>query len=113
MSSTSGVRAIDHFNLDVPPEQLDTVSRFYTEAVGLHEGERPDFPFAGRWLYCAGIPHALVHLASYTKDDQASLEQTTGRLNHVCFAMQGLDEARQRLRQKAFKFQESNRPAAR
>ena len=112
MSETAGVRAIDHFNLDVPPEHLDAVSRFYTEAVGLYEGERPDFPFPGRWLYAKGVPHALVHLASYTKDDKASLQQATGRFNHVCFSMQGLNAHRDRLEQGGFEFKVSDRPGS-
>lgn len=112
MNKTSGVRAIDHFNLDVPPAQLDTVAGFYADAVGLRVGDRPDFPFDGRWLYADGIPHALVHLASYTDNDQGALRQPTGRLNHVCFAMQGLDAHRQRLRDGGLDYRESDRPGS-
>ncbi len=109
---TATIKAIDHFNLDVPAEHLDTVCRFYADAVGLTVGYRPDFPFDGRWLYAAGIDHALVHLASYGSDDTAPLKQDTGRFNHVCFAMQGLASHKTTLEQAGIEFRESDRPSA-
>jgi len=112
MNNQVGVRGIDHFNLDVPPEHLDTVSRFYERAVGLRVGFRPAFDFDGRWLYADGIEHALVHLASYGENEPAPLQQTTGRLNHLCFAMQGLAEHRRQLEAENISFKESDRPGA-
>lgn len=106
------VRGIDHVNLEVPAEHLDVVSHFYTEAVGLTEGNRPEFPFPGRWLYADGVSNAILHLASYDDKDQAPLNQGTGRFNHVCFAMQGLSARREQLERSGIEFRESNRPNA-
>lgn len=112
MTNQVGVRGIDHFNLDVPPEHLDTVCTFYEKAVGLKSGFRPSFDFDGRWLYADGIENAIVHLASYGENDPAPLRQTSGRLNHICFAMQGLASHRSQLESQGIEFRESNRPGA-
>ncbi|MFK7966511.1 MAG: VOC family protein [Burkholderiaceae bacterium] len=112
MTNEVGVRGIDHFNLDVPPEHLDTVCAFYENAVGLKNGFRPIFDFDGRWLYADGIDNAVVHLASYGVNEPAPLQQTSGRLNHICFAMQGLNDHRSRLTSQGIAFRESDRPGA-
>ncbi|MGH1360280.1 MAG: VOC family protein [Burkholderiaceae bacterium] len=112
MSKSATIQSIDHINLDVPAEHLNTVSQFYSDAVGLTEGFRPDFDFDGRWLYASGIERAVLHLASYGANDTAPLHQSTGRFNHVCFAMQGLAAHREKLQNAGTEFKESNRPNA-
>ena len=44
--------------------QLQRTRDFYVDLMGLTEGERPDFPFRGHWLYLGGIP--VVHLVEAT-----------------------------------------------
>jgi catechol 2,3-dioxygenase-like lactoylglutathione lyase family enzyme len=90
------VSAIDHVNLSVPSARLPQMLAFYTGIVGLREGPRPVFPFPGHWLYAEGASTAILHLACYAEDEDA-LEQPTGRFNHVCFRVRGLEAMRARL----------------
>ncbi len=53
-----GVQALEHVTIRCA--QLRRTRDFYVELMGLTEGERPDFPFRGYWLYLGGIP--VVHL---------------------------------------------------
>ena len=48
---------IDHYAIRT--SKLEETKTFY-EALGLVDGKRPNFPFAGHWLYLDGV--ALVHL---------------------------------------------------
>ena len=49
---------LDHVNIRTG--QLVVMRRFYTDVLGLREGERPPFAFAGSWLYCG--TRAVIHL---------------------------------------------------
>lgn len=82
---------------------------FYTDIVGLQQGNRPPLPFPGYFLYCAESPIAVIHLATYQEDDLA-LSQPTGRFNHVCFRKTGLAQTRERLAASSYVFREQNRP---
>ena len=61
---------IDHYAIRT--NKLEETKAFY-ELLGLVDGERPNFPFAGYWLYLGGI--ALVHLIS---DDQGDINNYFG-----------------------------------
>ena len=41
------VYGIDHVN--IATRKLAETRAFYVDVLGLVEGERPDFPFAGHW----------------------------------------------------------------
>lgn len=49
---------LDHVNIRTG--NLDTMTRFYTEVIGLEVGARPSFRFNGAWLYLGA--QAVVHL---------------------------------------------------
>lgn len=100
--------AIDHVNVAAPSARLPELLDFYTNIVGLRQGERPPLPFPGYFLYCEGSPIAVVHLAAYQEDDLA-LSQPTGRFNHVCFRKTGLAQTRERLAVSSYAFREQNR----
>jgi catechol 2,3-dioxygenase-like lactoylglutathione lyase family enzyme len=84
------LRRLDH--LLVLTDDLDASERFYCTALGLTAGDRPDFPFAGRWLYLDDVP--CVHLA-----DRAEYEahatgmglRTGPAVDHVAFAASDFD----------------------
>ena len=52
---------------------------FYVEALGMDDGDRPDFPFPGNWLYVEG--HAVVHLVGIDPDDPSGLEEYLGAVD--------------------------------
>lgn len=67
---------------------------FYVKVLGLTEGERPEFPFPGHWLYCGaqdvlhitGIASDDAGLKSYLGDRGAGGElQGGGAIDHVAF----------------------------
>lgn len=68
---------LDHVN--VRTSNLAVMSEFYETALGLEAGPRPDFPFPGRWLYCAD--RAVVHLVE-TPAQPAGHEP---RIEHFAF----------------------------
>jgi len=55
---------------------LQTMRTFWVDVIGLHEGWRPDFPFAGLWLYSDEIP--MIHIA-----EQQGATFGYGALSHV------------------------------
>ncbi|MGR1222480.1 VOC family protein [Aeromonas veronii] len=94
------IRAIDHFTLRT--RALEQTVTFYREVVGLQEGVRPPFPFAGRWLYADGRP--LLHLvASGTDEELASYlgvrgeDHGSGCIDHISLRAEGADEVQARL----------------
>lgn len=60
--------------------------RFYTEVLGLEEGERPSFDFDGSWLYCD--TRAVVHLV----ESGRPMPDAEPRIEHFAFRASGLAE---------------------
>lgn len=78
-----GLERLDHIN--VCTTQLERMKAFYSDVLGMPSGPRPNFSFAGAWMYCGARP--AVHLV-----ERSRLEPTTGdlRLQHFAFAAQDL-----------------------
>jgi catechol 2,3-dioxygenase-like lactoylglutathione lyase family enzyme len=55
---------IDHYAIRT--EKLEETRDFYVDIVGLKEGPRPKFGFAGHWLYCGYT--ALIHLIHFARN---------------------------------------------
>lgn len=95
---------IDHFTIRARAEELPALHEFYTEVLGLTAGPRPDFAFAGYWMYLGGRP--VVHIAALAEGGEAARPGQTGRFDHVSFRARGLAALRQRLQEKRVPFQE-------
>lgn len=74
--------------------KLAETRAFYVDVLGLRDGDRPDFPFPGNWLYVEGV--AVVHLVGIDPDDPSGLEdylgpialdelQGSGAVDHIAF----------------------------
>lgn len=76
---------------------------FYREVLGFHEVPRPNFSFAGSWLYRDGLGMVLhlIHDASITPP----YERIESRKNHLAFRAD-VDTARERLREHGIQFVE-------
>jgi catechol 2,3-dioxygenase-like lactoylglutathione lyase family enzyme len=72
------IRTIDHINIATP--KLQQTRDFFVEVLGLEEGDRPPFDFAGHWLYAGG--RAVVHLQEAPAGLGPSDESA---LNHFAF----------------------------
>jgi len=73
---------INHINIRVPNDLLNTVRDFYCGALGLQVGFRPNFGSQGFWLYAG--ENALIHLSICSKDDLRPID-VKNTLDHVAF----------------------------
>ena len=69
--------SLDHCSIRTA--KLVETRDFYVEALGMDDGDRPDFPFPGNWLYVEG--HAVVHLVGIDPDDPSGLEEYLGAVD--------------------------------
>lgn len=84
------IRGIDHINIGT--HRLDETRAFFRDVLGLVEGWRPDFPFAGAWLYAGD--GAVVHLVELAAPKGPSAEAA---LDHFAFRIDDYDDIVRRL----------------
>ncbi len=111
-----GLQRLDHYSIRTP--RLDETRRFYADILDMHEGPRPPFPFPGAWMYSGDT--AMVHLVGYDPNDAEGLKgylgdkeaasSGTGTIDHVAFAITGLDAMLARLRAANLAFRERTVP---
>jgi catechol 2,3-dioxygenase-like lactoylglutathione lyase family enzyme len=92
---------LDHISIN--PADLDQSVAFYTEILGLENGDRPDFSFPGAWIYCGGRP--VVHLIGGRAGDGDS-----GAVDHFAFRGTDAPAFTRRLREKGIEFRERDVP---
>lgn len=93
------INRLDHVNLRTT--QLDAMVSWYDDVLGMASGARPDFPFAGAWLYAGDV--ACVHLIQV--DDTAAVGSEAGlKLEHFAFRASGADAFEARLKSRGDKF---------
>lgn len=73
------IKKLDHVN--VRTTRLAEMVKWYEEVLGLTNGPRPNFPFAGAWLYAGDT--AAVHLVEVDTDAVGS--ETELKLEHFAF----------------------------
>ena len=61
---------LDHVN--VRTNNLEAMTAWYTEILGMHAGDRPQLQTAGAWMYVGD--HPVVHLVSTTDESLAGSE---------------------------------------
>jgi len=91
---------LDHVN--VRTANLAGLARFYTDVLGMRQGERPPLGFPGVWLYAG--EHAVIHLVGTTTQPQP---QGDLRLEHFAFSASGLGEFLARLERLGVAFKQS------
>ena len=94
---------LDHVNIRTT--ELAKTQAFFTEVLGLTVGWRPDFAFAGTWLYAGGKD--VVHLVEVSRAGAASKGSS---LDHFAFAIDDYDDARRRLDAAGVAYQASEAP---
>jgi catechol 2,3-dioxygenase-like lactoylglutathione lyase family enzyme len=112
-----GIQALEHVTIRCA--QLKRTRDFYVEFMGLTDGERPDFPFRGHWLYLGGIP--VVHLVEASDSAGAwgrdivipKAEEGTGSFDHVAFRGDNFQAMRTRLQMAGVTFKERVVPGGR
>ena len=89
------VRAVHHINFRVSAAEVQRLSQFYCDIVGLRVGPRPPFRSAGLWLYAGDA--AIVHLVEAEGSSLPPVEERRSAIDHVAFACEGLPDAVARL----------------
>ena len=86
---------LNHFL--VVADDLEATRDFYVDVLGLVDGHRPPFDFAGYWIYLGD--RAVVHLAEHRdyldKVDHVrdgSADTATGSIDHIAFEATGLQD---------------------
>ena len=83
-----------HYNLRAPRQLLDELLLFYTQVVGLEQGERPPFLRFGYWLYAG--PQDVLHLTEASADEGRSTHTAT-TFDHASFNCTGRKALEQKL----------------
>ncbi|HVR64350.1 MAG TPA: VOC family protein [Polyangia bacterium] len=94
---------LDHVN--VRTANLAGLVRFYTDVLGLREGERPPLGFPGAWMYLGD--RAVIHMVVVAEQPRP---EGALRLEHFAFAARGLPEFVSRLQRLGVVFQQSRQP---
>jgi catechol 2,3-dioxygenase-like lactoylglutathione lyase family enzyme len=101
---------IDHYTIRSTVGELESLTEFYVNLLGLEPGPRPDFTFPGTWLYSHG--HPVVHLAALEPDRSSPQpagptgRPVTGSLDHIAFRASGLAATRVRLAERGVSWEE-------
>ncbi|MEM7652867.1 MAG: VOC family protein [Pseudomonadota bacterium] len=95
-----GLQKLDHVN--IVTTRLSEMVEWYQSVLGLSLGPRPDFPFAGAWLYTGDT--ATIHLIENTGAPKVGSEVSL-KLEHFAFSASGMDQFEKRLRQNDQEFE--------
>ena len=82
---------------------LRAMECFWTELIGLHEGNRPSFPFNGLWLYSDNNP--LIHIS-----EQPYSAFGNGSIAHVALEGANYNALLKRLNNSAYSYTEKVLP---
>ena len=96
------IKRLDHYF--IYSRSLDRTADFYSNILGLELGPRPDFDFAGSWFYLDGVPVVHAGTADFAGGypdngvkDTSKLKNGTGRLDHIAFRADNIQEFKDRL----------------
>lgn len=85
---------LDHVNIRTT--QIDVLIDWYSSILGMYIGERPNFSFAGVWLYTGDL--AAIHIVSLDSAELVGSEANL-KLEHFAFAASGLNQFLEKLNQ--------------
>ncbi len=92
------IAGVNHFN--IATGDLERSRRFYSEVLGLREGERPPFSRPGAWMYIGGQP--ILHIST----GRAAKTQRSDAFDHVAFTAADIEGTRATLRKHGIYFEE-------
>ncbi|NQV21546.1 MAG: VOC family protein [Rhodospirillales bacterium] len=110
------VQSLDHYTIIA--SNLERSIEFYTDTLGLRNGERPEFDFPGAWIYVGD--RAVVHLLG-TDGAQKMADggvfgggqgeaPGTGSIHHVAFRAADLEGYVKRLKAQNIPMKEQDVP---
>ncbi len=95
--------SLDHYNIYC--KDLAATVRFYERYVGLHDGDRPPFPFPGAWLYAG--EKAILHLIS----ESGRSGQGSGAIDHIAINCEGIRATIDQIKKDGVAFEVKKVPA--
>lgn len=96
------VSGIDHYN--IATTDLERARRFYSEVLGLVDGERPPFSRPGAWMYLGS--QAILHIST----GRTPQTRKSDPFDHIAFRAEGLAEMRAKLASRDIYFEEFGVP---
>ena len=96
------INRLDHVNLRTT--QLDEMTAWYMDILGLENGPRPDFAMPGAWLYAGEA--AIVHLVGIP-DSPAVGSEADLKLEHFALTANDAAEFEARLKAKGIEYRKS------
>ena len=112
------INSLDH--CAIRTTKLQETRDFFVDILGLEDGERPDFPFPGAWLYTDRT--AVIHLIGVDPDDPSGLQryvggeistealQGSGAFDHIAFRANDPSVLTERLKQADYEYRERQVP---
>lgn len=112
------IQTLDHCSIRTL--NLEASRAFYIDVLGMKEGDRPDFPFPGAWLYLGD--RAVIHLVGVDPDDSRGLVEYLGgdidldtllgggSLDHIAFCATDAPKTIRRLQRNNVPFRERQVP---
>lgn len=97
---------LDHVNIRTT--QLDTMIDWYIDILGMRNGDRPDFPFPGAWMYAGKA--AVVHLVGIEGEPVTGSEVDL-KLEHFAFSATGLHKFEAKLCKKNIQYRRVEIPS--
>ena len=106
------INRLDHYSIRTT--DLAATERFYTDIMGFEVGPRPNFPFAGAWLYQGGV--AVVHVVGIDPNNPDGLKQYlgdkpmdssgSGTIDHIAFVGTEVEAVRAHFRAAGIPFRD-------
>ena len=112
------INSLDHCSIRTT--KLQETRDFFVDILGLQDGERPDFPFPGFWLYTDST--AVIHLIGADTNDPSGLQQYvggeteaealrgSGAFDHIAFRANDPGILIDRLKQANYRYRERQVP---
>ena len=112
------INSLDH--CAIRTTKLQETRDFFVDILGLEDGERPDFPFPGAWLYTDST--AVIHLIGVDPDDPSGLQryvggeissealQGSGAFDHIAFRANDPSVLIERLKKTDYAYRERQVP---
>ena len=110
--------SLDHCSIRTV--KLGETRDFYVNILGMIDGDRPDFPFPGAWLYVDGV--AVVHIIGVDPEDSSGLASYpggkmaanaltgSGALDHIAFRAKDPELVMSRLKEYGHEYRERKVP---
>lgn len=112
------LNSLDHCSIRTV--KLQETRDFYVDILGMVDGDRPEFPFPGNWLYVDDV--AVVHLVGVDPEDPSGLMEYlggevsaealdgSGAFDHIAFRARAPERLRERLEDKGYPYRERKVP---